>query len=55
MPRIKYVGPHDEVEVPSLGLVCQRGESVEVDASTAKQLTAQPDNWQAVKSKENAK
>ena len=55
MPRIKYVGPHDEVEVPSLGVVCARGSSVEVDAGDAKKLTAQPDNWQAVKSKENAK
>lgn len=46
MPKVKYVGPHDAVEVPALGVVCGRGESVEVDATTAKALLEQPDNWQ---------
>ena len=43
MQRI-YVGGHDEVEVPSLGVV-KRGESVEVDADMAASLDEQPTNW----------
>lgn len=67
MPALKYVGPHDEVEIPSLGVVVKRGDTVDVSAEAAGRapdgddlgegLLAQPDNWQPVapakKSKED--
>lgn len=40
-----YTGPHDEVEVPALGLVVKQGEQIEVSADDAKLLDEQPDNW----------
>lgn len=30
MPKVKYVGPFDEVEIPDLGLVVKRGDTVDV-------------------------
>lgn len=33
--KLTYTGPHDEVEIPSAGVVCKRGDSVEVPASIA--------------------
>lgn len=63
--KFTYVGPHDEVEIPSAGVVCKRGETVEVPDSLAGNLEsgkpgddnyqqatgllAQPDNWQPAK------
>lgn len=55
MPRIKYVGPHDGVEVPSLGLTFTRGEPVEVDADAAKSLLDQPDNYKSAGADKPAK
>jgi hypothetical protein len=49
MIRLTYVGPHDEVAVPSAGVVCKNGESVEVPDDLGKSLLAQADNWQPVK------
>lgn len=47
--QIKYVGPHVAVDVPALGQVVKRGESVTVtDVALAKGLLAQADNWQEV-------
>lgn len=43
MPRMKYVGPHDAVDVA--GVSVKRGE----DADLPKDLLDQPDNWQPVK------
>lgn len=48
MPRIKYVGPHDEVEVVGLSPVA-RGADVDCPADLAKSLLEQADNWQPVK------
>lgn len=48
MPRITYTGPHDEVEIPSAGVVCKRGESVDVPDELGVSLLSQP-TWQAAK------
>lgn len=55
MPRITYTGPHDEVEIPSAGVVCKRGESVEVPDELGKSLLEQADNWQPLKATPNKK
>lgn len=63
--KFTYVGPHDEVEIPAAGVVCKRGESVEVsdvvagrlasgkpdsdDYQQASGLLAQPSVWEPVK------
>lgn len=44
MPNVRYVGPHDEVEVA--GYVVARGDSIEVDGELAKALLAQADNYE---------
>jgi len=44
--RLKYVGPHDEVEC--LGVVVKRGDVGEFP-DEATDLLDQPDNWQPVK------
>jgi hypothetical protein len=53
--RITYVGSYDEVEVPSVGVVCKRGATVEVPDSLADSLLEQSDNWQPVKATEKKK
>lgn len=46
MPRIRYVGPYDAVEVPALGVVCERDATIDVaDAELAASLLDQADNW----------
>ena len=42
--KITYMGPHDEVEIPSLDLVCKRGSSVEVEDELALEMIKQ-DAW----------
>ena len=42
--EISYAGPHDEVEVPSLGLVCKQNESIEVPDDVALEMIKQ-DAW----------
>lgn len=43
--QIHYVGPFDEVEIPSAGLTVKRGESIEVDGELADSLLAQVGNF----------
>jgi hypothetical protein len=45
MPRITYVGPIDEVDIPVAGCSVKRGESFEVPAPVADRLLEQPDNF----------
>lgn len=45
MPYLKYVGDHDEVDVPDLGLVVKRHQTIEVSAEAAEGLLCQEDNW----------
>lgn len=64
MPKIKYVGVHDEVEIADIGAVCKQGGTVDVPAELAGKpptkddpgegLLAQPDNWQPVTSGKKA-
>jgi hypothetical protein len=50
MKRIKYVGPHDAVDVPVAGLEgVKRGAVVEVRDEVAESLLEQVDNWHPVK------
>lgn len=49
---VKYVGPHDGVEVPlPSGLVarCERGGTMSVPDDVAKGLLEQPTNWEPAK------
>jgi hypothetical protein len=46
--KLKYVGPFDEVEVPSLGLTCKRLDVVEVKGEPARSLREQSD-WEWLK------
>jgi hypothetical protein len=46
--KLKYVGPFDEVEVPSLGLVVKRLGTVEIVGEPAQNLREQGD-WEWVK------
>jgi hypothetical protein len=50
MARVKYVGPHDAVDVHGVGTVAQ-GETVEVSAELGKSLCEQATNWQPVTAK----
>ena len=59
--KVRYVGPFDEVEVPSAGFACKRGEVVEVfdrvangtpateDHPGTSGLLAQTGVWESVK------
>jgi hypothetical protein len=42
--NVQYVGPHDEVEVPTLAVSCKRGESIEVADDVGLTLVQQ-DAW----------
>ena len=44
MARVKYVGPHDSVDMD--GHVVKRGEAVEVPHGLAVSLLEQATNWQ---------
>jgi hypothetical protein len=48
MPTYRYVGPHPEVEVPSLGAVVKNGATVEVADSEAAGFEGQS-VWEHVK------
>ena len=52
--RVKYVGPHDAVDVAHLVGVKQ-GESVEVSTELGKSLLEQETNWQPVTATEKKK
>ena len=46
MPRVVYVGPHDEVDVPLFRIRGARpGVPVKVTAEQRADLLEQPDNW----------
>lgn len=45
--KVVYVGPHDEVEVPSLNLVCGRNQEVTVSDEDGNALIQQ-EHWDAV-------
>lgn len=45
--QVKYIGPFNEVEVPSLGVVVKRDGTVDVDDATGAALCEQPRNWKA--------
>ena len=53
--QLKYIGPHDAVELRDVGVTVVRGESFDCPAELAKSLLEQPDNWQAVKSAKTEK
>jgi hypothetical protein len=42
---LKYVGPHDEVEVPDARLTVRKNQTIEVSAELADGLLCQEDNW----------
>lgn len=43
--HVTYTGPFDEVEVPVLGLVAQRGKPIEVDPEVG-ELLCEQEHWQ---------
>lgn len=43
--RVKYVGPHDAVDIPELGITVENGEIIEVDDAVGKRMAASTD-WQ---------
>lgn len=43
--QITYAGPHDEVEIPALGVVVRRGEPFEATGDLAQSLLEQSDNF----------
>lgn len=45
MPRIVYVGPIDEVDIPLVGRSVKRGEPFDVSEDAAARLLEQPDNF----------
>lgn len=49
MPRFKYVGAHDAVDIPALGVTVRRGDVVEADDHVG--LADQPDVWEHVATK----
>lgn len=48
MPKIVYIGPFDEVDVPAYRLRAKPEEAVEVSAEAAEELLTQTENWKAV-------
>lgn len=46
MPRLRYIGPFEEVEIPALRLVVKRGEDFDAPDTIAKGLLEQVDNYQ---------
>lgn len=47
MPKILYIGPFDEVDVPAFRLRAEPGTPVDVSDEAAEALLAQTDNWKA--------
>lgn len=46
---VEYHGPEAEVEVPTLGMLCKRGETIDVPADVAKNMLEQEANWRRPK------
>lgn len=53
--EVQYVGPFDEVTVPSIGATVARGGVLKVSAEMAAGLLEQPDNWVAAKAAKGEK
>ena len=52
MPSVKYIGPHDAVDVPlpnGTEATVKHGEALETTGEHAAGLLEQPSNWEAVK------
>lgn len=49
MKSITYIGAHDEVIIPSLGIRCANGATVEVEDEAAASLLEQAANWELAK------
>lgn len=46
MTRVTYIGSHDAVDLPEIGIEgLTRGDSLDVDDAFAERLLEQPDNW----------
>jgi hypothetical protein len=45
--KVTYHGPHDEIEIPSLGVVVKKGGTFEADDEVGKRLLEQPANFKA--------
>jgi hypothetical protein len=50
VPKIVYIGPFDEVDVPAYRLRAKPEEPVEVSDEAAEALLSQPENWKAASS-----
>lgn len=46
--KVKYIGPHTEVEIAASGDVVKRGETATVSKELGESLCLQEDNWKAV-------
>lgn len=46
--KIRYVGPHDEVSIPDLGILAERGKAFDVDDTTGAELLAQIGNYEPI-------
>ena len=56
--RVKYIGPHDSVELevaPRLWKQVDNGATLEVGDDLAESLLAQPDNWSKASAKKSEK
>lgn len=51
MPKLRYVGPIDEIEIAATGQVVKRDGTVEVTQQLAASLLEQPENWERAGSK----
>lgn len=47
MPSVRYIGPHDEVDLPTLGLFCKSGDVIEVSDDVVAGLADQT-SWELV-------
>jgi hypothetical protein len=45
-PFVKYVGPHDEVDVPDARLIVRRNQTIEVSKELAEGMLQQTSNWE---------
>lgn len=52
---VEYCGPDAEVDIPTLGMLCKRGEAINVPDDVAKNMLEQPANWRLPKRKTTPK
>ena len=48
--KIRYLGPFDAVEIPTLGVTCEKGQEIEVDDEVGKNLGEQS-SWEEASAK----